>query len=873
MLNLYEKMILKKTTLTLGIILLLYTVKLNAFSPTDSLARFVRNIEAYKRMLPREQVYLHFDNTGYFMGETIWFKAYVVNPNGFKPTELSRVLYVELLTPQGRVLQTQKLKIEDGQCHGHIPLTELLHAGFYEVRAYTAFMLNWEDAPVFSRVFPIFNAPKEEGVYDNPRMVRISHTERLPEMREEQPKSQKVNVVFFPEGGSMVEELSSTINFKATDKRGNPLEIEGKILDNTGKVVGNLQTQHDGMGRFALQPHAGETYHAEVRVKDSDDKPQRFALPTALKQGYILSVNNLRDGNMQIHLARNEATDKSQTIGLTILCRGEVVMFKPIDWQGRNTALLNIPKDQFPEGVNQLTLFDTEGHIHAERLAFIPPLPEKKVSLVGEKTELKPKENVSLDFAVTDNEGNPVCTTFSLSVRDADTEVPINGVYGGGSMTANLLLGSELKGYIHDVDYYLEADDRTHRLHLDLLLCTQGWRKYDWTSMSRPQEFEVKYPVEEGIMVYGDLTSTFLNRQKDGVEIKVFLFNETGDKRTGSAITDSLGKFAFLAEDFTGRWQMNIMTYEGDKLKEMNVNLQKVQSPQGRAYGDGETTLHILTSDHSQVTSENQVQPDTLMEYDAERKRQWENLLPTVKVEAQKEWQSEFIRKWHNIIYDMEDERMRMDETGEEYLEEYWDWLLKTNPYFGYVTVGPIENPKTVPAYKGREIVFQVSRVGTGGWLLQPGDEAGKEASIDIEALTVNDVEAIAICDKPDAKLIFRDGGANNHSQADSILDRTNKFSTNVVFVTLFVRNDYFRYKDKRGHRKTKIQGFTPERKFYIPDYSYTDLPDEKDFRRTLYWNPNVKTDAEGKATVRFYNTPTCRRIKISTETLKIKKE
>ena len=94
------------------------------------------------------------------------------------------------------------------------------------------------------------------------------------------------------------------------------------------------------------------------------------------------------------------------------------------------------------------------------------------------------------------------------------------------------------------------------------------------------------------------------------------------------------------------------------------------------------------------------------------------------------------------------------------------------------------------------------------------------------------------------------------------------KIHTHYAYVTLFVREDFFSYKDKRGHRKTKIQGFSPERKFYIPDYSDATLPDEQDFRRTLYWNPNVTTDAEGKATVQFYNTPTCRRIKISAETM-----
>ncbi|MBR4845858.1 MAG: hypothetical protein IKU98_05510, partial [Bacteroidaceae bacterium] len=130
---------------------------------TDSLAQFVRNIVTFNSMFAQEKVYLHFDNTGYFMGETIWFKAYVVNPSTNRPNILSRVLYVELLTPEGRIIQSQKLKIENGQCNGQFSLKELLHPGFYEVRAYTSVMLNWPNAPIFSRVFPVFNAPLSKG--------------------------------------------------------------------------------------------------------------------------------------------------------------------------------------------------------------------------------------------------------------------------------------------------------------------------------------------------------------------------------------------------------------------------------------------------------------------------------------------------------------------------------------------------------------------------------------------------------------------------------------------------------------------------------------------------------------------------------------
>ena len=851
-------------------------------SPSDSLKRFVKSISAYNYMFPREQVYLHFDNTGYFMGETIWFKAHVVNPQGFRPTALSRVLYVELLTPEGRIVQQHKLKIEDGQCHGQIPLDEVLHAGFYEVRAYTALMLNWEDAPIFSRVFPVFDVPKEAGVYSSPRMGKLPHSERLYEKREKLPKAEKLNVAIFPEGGKMVEEVATTIFFKATDRRGNAQQVEGRIVNQDDKTVCNIVSHHEGMGRFVLTPHAGETYYAEI-TSEENTNVQRFELPIADRQGIVMNVNNLRDDRTYIQLARNEQTDTTQALGMTVMCRGQVVKFKQVEWQGKQTVLMDFTKEELPEGVNQVTLFDTEGCIHAERLFFIFPRQGKNISLVGGKTEgLIAKEELAMDFQVTDREGKAIATTFSLAVRDADTGTPANGVNGGGMMT-NLLLGSELKGYIHNIEHYLEADDLDHRTGLDLLLCTQGWRKYDWKAMTRPQDFEIKHHIEEGIMVVGDLTSTFRNRKKEGVKIKVFLFNDAGYHLSASALTDSLGRFAFQAEDFIGRWQMHTLTYENGKEKEMNVNLDKTQPPQARALNDKETTLFVRQLQNAEeiVT----FLPDSVVEYDAAEKHRWENLLPTVKVETRKEWQTPEVRRWHTDIYDMEEERMLMDETGEEYLENFWEWLMKTNPYFGYTEIGPAGNSKTVPAYKSRPIKFRIQYVGKESgtyqideWIFQPTEPAEDGLASLVENLTVNDVDAIAISDKPDANVAFlrdikkSDVVDMNTNTIEPIwaLDPTMKPKSIVkngyTFVTLFVRENLFSYKDKRGHRKTKIQGFSPERRFYIPDYSDATLPNEQDFRRTLYWNPNVVTDSEGKASVKFYNSPNCKRIEISAE-------
>lgn len=145
------------------------------FSPLHAaedvgIREMVNRINLFNRYLPQEKVYLHFDNTAYFMGK-MWFKAYVLRSDNHHATDVSRVLYVELLDRSGNVVETQKLPIGAmGQADGVFDLRNVLAGGFYEVRAYTRYMLNWDSSWLFSRVFPIFETPGKEGDYSRPSL-------------------------------------------------------------------------------------------------------------------------------------------------------------------------------------------------------------------------------------------------------------------------------------------------------------------------------------------------------------------------------------------------------------------------------------------------------------------------------------------------------------------------------------------------------------------------------------------------------------------------------------------------------------------------------------------------------------------------------
>ena len=134
---------LRRAGLLLSALLLCCVASAQTAETAEKLADYARNIITFNREHPQEKVYLHMDNRSYFIGDTIWFKAYVMNATTLHPTQQSGVLYVELLNEIGAEVAHKKMRLENGMCHGNFILEEEFRTGYYEIRAYTRYMLNW----------------------------------------------------------------------------------------------------------------------------------------------------------------------------------------------------------------------------------------------------------------------------------------------------------------------------------------------------------------------------------------------------------------------------------------------------------------------------------------------------------------------------------------------------------------------------------------------------------------------------------------------------------------------------------------------------------------------------------------------------------
>ena len=126
---------MKHLLLSLSLILSIHIYGQDANSEISKFAPFIQTLEYFSKNIPHEKVYLHFDNTGYYQGDHIWFKCYVTSAQ-YQLSDLSKTLYVKLLNPGGEIVAKRILKIENGQCHGDFTLDHLpFYSGFYELYA------------------------------------------------------------------------------------------------------------------------------------------------------------------------------------------------------------------------------------------------------------------------------------------------------------------------------------------------------------------------------------------------------------------------------------------------------------------------------------------------------------------------------------------------------------------------------------------------------------------------------------------------------------------------------------------------------------------------------------------------------------------
>lgn len=888
--------------------------------PANSRADAIDSLEAELREHPQvqEKVFIHTDNTCYYVGDTLWYRAFVLRSDNLQPTDISKILYVELVSPEGIVVQRQRLVASDrGYTHGDFVLGDSLYSGYYELRAYTRWNLNfnvshrnylvndrrkfynnqmaadyfrqWDG--LYSRVVPIYAKPEEAGDYDGKYIVNRPKEDLM------KPAAPALHVAFFPEGGNLVEGVRSRVAFEVTNQNGEWVDIAGQLDDGT-----RLATEHQGRGSFFVTP-------GRDRAQASfqwNGKTWTFKLPKAADEGVVVGYE---PGRLTLS-GRGAAA-------FALLCRGRLVRMERVG--ASDGRPISIDEAALPTGINEVVVFDAQARPVASRLFFVNhhdrSLP---MTLATDKTDYAPYEPIRL----TAGAQVEVPVSVSVSVRDGRTD---DASFDDGNMLTDLLLSSELKGFIAYPGWYSQKDDDEHRRALDVLMMVQGWRRYKRVNRLRYTP-EVALTVEGHVYKLPSFTQftevdQIYDASKDNsmeqlTEANLASMTSTGgvdengqdatvadddnwageggddgtglgendgaaDRETEQAVnqhgnakgilveaelekgTQSVG--AIQKTDAQGRFLFNIPAFYGDAILFIKAYKEKDSARYAmsagrdkhwrdeRAYPEfyvkRDMFYPVFAKPYSWYQT-HQPEPELALPggFDengggapANSRLAGEHQLGTVKVIAS-------TRTRRGIAYNK----------PAQVLDFYSLYNLVTDYGLSFGIFEANQFPMQAATYlygnlgMNRRINIRAMIDGTSFF------RNYEHTSMEYDRLQTPTLifDKLRI-DRLDQVKIYTD---YEPRLDDGMVFHVNSPSVTMLFETFPDDGKQYSYRDRRY----VMQGFAAPDEFYSPDYSQRKPDNAKDYRRTLYWNPNVVIAPGKPFSATLYNNGRDTRVKVS---------
>lgn len=840
----------RSITVLLGV--LLYFSSLSAQTMQDTI---IANFSLMER-IPKEKLYLHLDKPFYGAGEKIWFKGYLVNAITHQDNAQSNFIITELINRSDSIVERKKIRRDSLGFHNAFTLPATLPAGDYYLRGYSNWMLNEDPDFFFSRNIKIGNSidntivssieyqqeddthytakikftSNVQAVFEN-TTIKYLYLENgkiknkgkkktdengwisisLPDLKSPVARRIEVefddpqyiykrtfhlpvftndfDVKFFPEGGALINIPHQNVAFKAQGADGFSKEIEGFLFNSKGDTLTNFRSEHNGMGIFTMNPVNNETYYVTVRTNDSITK--RFDLPAIEPKGISIAMSHYKQ-EIRYEIQKTEVTEWPQKLFLLAHTRGKLAILQPINPK-RTFGKMN--DSLFTEGITHFMLIDEQGNALSERLIFVPDHKPNQWQITTDQPTYGKREKVSLQIAAKDNEGNPVEGTFSVSITDRKSIQPDSLA---DNILSNLLLTSDLKGYVEDpAFYFLNQDARTLR-SIDYLMMTHGWRRHKMENVLRTPSLNFTNYIEKGQTISGRIMGFFGANVKKGPicvlapKYNIIATTETDEKGQFIVNTSFRDSTTFLVQARTKKGFAGV-----------DILMDPPQYPVAThkaPYFNGATTFmeDYLMNTRDQYYMEGGMRVYNLKEVTVTAKRERPS--------------SKSIYTGGINTYTVEEDRLQG---------------------YGQTAFDAASRLPSVTITNGSEIHI---RNNSEPAIIVIDDIVYEDASDILKDIQVSDMSSISLLRGADAVILGP------------------RASGGAVVITL---------KDPRNLPARPAQGiitYTPlgyseSIEFYHPTY---DTPEKKnaqrsDFRSTVYWNPELRLDAEGKATIEYY--------------------
>lgn len=803
--------------------------------------QYMNQAQTFANNYPREKAYLHFDNTSYYVGDTIWFKAYVTLAEQQTFSQISRPLYVELVDQTGHIADKQIIKLTQGEGNGQFILPPSMLSGYYEVRAYTRWMLAFNEPQYFSRTFPIYQLTNSD------KLERSITTYELSSSMENRPSEteEKLNVRFFPEGGQLVEGVTSQVAFKAESKNEGNIELSGTIYTKEGAEITSFETLHDGMGRFEYTPSA----QPAIAKVDFQGKKYEFTLPQALPNGYVLStVSNA--GALLVRVFCNAATPQD-TLAVFISHQGRPYVHQLISCRSDAPQEFILPTRKLPAGVLQVSLINRAGNTLCERFVFANPRAPLQISTKKLKEVYAPYAPIRCELQIKNAKGEPVSGELSVSIRDG---VRSDYLEYDNNIFTDLLLTSDLKGYIHQPGYYFASPSPRKQTELDVLLMVHGWRKYDMSQAISTAPFTPLQLPETQLALNGQVKSTILKNKLKDIALSVIV-KKDDQFITGGTVTDENGRFTIPVEDFEGTTEAVIQTRKvgKERNKDASILIDRNFSPAPRAYGYKE--LHPEWKDLAYWQQKAESFDSLYM--DSIRKVEGLYVLDEVEIKSKRRQGSNMATKINeksiDAYYDVRRSVDLLRDNG-KIVTTIPELMEKLSPQFDW------DRSNDKLTYRQKPICYIMD------------NHILSETETQMMLTEVDGLASIIISKGTggiDDDIIQNTKMSEVTDSTGVDISKLDKYS--VFYLIPLPRRDVLNKSQSAvlGTRQTVIQGYTRPLEYYSPAYPTKELyMDKVDKRRTLYWNPSVQADENGKAVIECYNNQYSTPLIIQAETL-----
>ncbi len=789
-----------------------YEPPLKSIVYSDStLTKMASKLDNYTTAHAIEKVYLHLDKSSYGFGDTIWYKAYTVIGPHHQLSALSGVLYVELISPKDSLITRQVLPLTSGIGWSDIPLAHSLKQGTYLIRAYTRWMQN-EGADYF---------------YD--QCIRIGG---IPPQIVRRKTAEHPDVQFFPEGGELVNGVRSRVAIKAIGTNGLGEAVKGTIEDNAGNVVADFTTRHLGMGVFALIPETGKSYKARINI--NGEESFTVNLRKAKETGYTMALNNNAPDSIYIKIATNEQTlnqDRDKTFYIIGQNNGKVYYTS----QGKLKNLVymaGVEKSKFQTGITRFTLFSQVGESVAERIVFVDNDDDLKLNIATGNTTYSKRQKVKIDLTAKDGSG-ATSGNFSVAVINESKVEPEENTES--TIENNLLLTSEIKGYIEQPNYYFTNKSDSVKADLDILLLTQGYRRYDWKQVLSGKRQINAYNTEKTLELNGTLTAPNGKLLSNGNVTLV----ATSQNMIKDTTTDAEGRFSFNNLYLTDTSTIVLRARNANKGSNVRI---KVSVPD---YPKITTTGHIyetaLLSDTAQYATPKQQYTYYQKQQRADSLKNGKTL-KTITITGNKRPKQPELTNSANLNGPGHANKVIMgDQLGS--CINLIDCLAGRLP--GIIL-------QAHKFYRVRNLARSkmISVKGTGATSDNPmavivdGMKFDQRGYDPLSELNIDDIYSVEVLTSGAYLAIY---GSNASGGALIITTKRGGEAGNA----------HYTLAQPSGIITFPFTGFYKAQAFYTPKYEHAADKQTPDNRSTIYWNPNIITDKDGKASFEYYNADT----------------